>query len=255
MEVPVLSHEGQPTSSPATASATAELPAWLASQVEFFLGHTLVVTTPFVPEIVLRLGTEAVPLWNAIERKLGTAGRVPPYWAFAWPGGQAVARHLLDYPQLVAGRRVLDIGSGSGIVAIAAAKAGAARVLASDIDSLAGIAIALNADQNRVVVEATVNDVIGPDSGFDPSNFDVVLAGDLFYDHDLAIRATAFLQRCRSAGCMVLLGDPGRADLPQHLLTKRAEYVIPVSDTNQYTAAVTNKDGDKMYAFVWELNA
>jgi predicted nicotinamide N-methyase len=246
---PIVSDETQEVSGLAL-----DLPPWLVEQVEFFFAHTLSVATPSVPEIVLRLGDEAVPLWNAIERKLGLSGRVPPYWAFAWPGGQAVARYVLDHPHVVAGRRVLDFGSGSGIVAIAAAKAGAAHVLASDIDSLAGIAIAMNADANGVTIEATVIDVLREESKFDLSCVDVILAGDMFYDHVLSVRATVFLQRCRAAGCDVLLGDPGRADLPTHLLSKIGEYLIPVSNTNQYTAAVTERDGDKVCAYVWELN-
>jgi predicted nicotinamide N-methyase len=238
-----------------SAPPSAELPDWLVAQVEFFLEHTSPGSTPHVPEVVLRLGTEAVPLWHAIERKLPRRTKVPPYWGFAWPGGQAVARYVLDHPHLVAGKTVLDLASGSGIIAIAAAKAGATRVMAHDIDPLAVIAIAMNADANGVAVEASGVDIIRQDSDFDESAVDVVLAGDIFYDHDLGIRATAFLQRCRMAGCVVLLGDPGRAGLPKHLLTKRREYLVPVAVDNQYTAAATHDDRHNVLATVWELEA
>jgi predicted nicotinamide N-methyase len=237
------------------APQPAELPDWLVAQVEFFLQHTSPSSTPHVPEVVLRLGDEAVPLWHAIERKLPRRQKVPPYWGFAWPGGQAVARYVLDHPHLVAGKRVLDLASGSGIIAIAAAKSGAARVMAHDVDPLAVIAIAMNADANGVAVEASGIDIVREDSDFDMSAIDVVLAGDIFYDHDLAACATAFLQRCRLAGCVVLLGDPGRAALPKQLLAKRREYLVPVSADNQYTAAATRDDDHSVLATVWELEA
>jgi predicted nicotinamide N-methyase len=243
--------------SPALASApaaAAKLPSWLVAKVEFFLSHTSLVATPHVPEVLLRLGTEAVPLWDAVQRKLGAANaKAPPYWGFAWPGGQAVARYVLDHPHLVAGKRVLDLAAGSGVAAIAAAKAGAARVTAHDIDPLAVVAIAMNADANGVAVEASAVDLVRQDGAFDSSAFDVILAGDVFYDHDLAGRATAFLQGCRAAGCVVLLGDPGRPLLPRHLLASRAEYLVPVAFENQYTAAATGDDRHCVRATVWEL--
>jgi predicted nicotinamide N-methyase len=241
---------------PQPACTVAELPAWLAAQVEFFLAHTARCPTPLVPEIVLHLGTEAVPLWDAIEREFGgVVGKAPPYWGFAWPGGQAVARHVLDHPHLVAGRRVLDLASGCGIIAIAAAKAAAVRVVAHDIDPFAVIAIAMNADANRVAVEASAVDLLRDDCEFDFSGIDMVLAGDVFYDRDLAVRATAFLQRCRAAGCVVLLGDPGRADLPKHLLVKRGEYLVAVAPENQYTAAATRDASHNVSTMVWEFEA
>jgi predicted nicotinamide N-methyase len=240
---------------PEPAPQSAELPDWLVAQVEFFLAHTSPGSTPHVPEVVLRLGVEAVPLWDAIERKLPPRTRTPPYWGFAWPGGQAVARYVLDHPRLVAGKRVLDLASGSGIIAIAAAKAGAAHVAAHDVDPLAVIATAMNADANGVVVAASAVDIVRDDSDFDVSAVDVVLAGDVFYDHSLAILATAFLRRCRVAGCLVLLGDPGRAGLPTHLLTKRREYLVPVAAENQYTAAGTQDARHNVLATVWELEA
>jgi predicted nicotinamide N-methyase len=238
------------------AFSAAQLPEWIAGRVEFFLAHTTLCATPHVPEIVLHLGTEAVPLWDAIERQFGSAAAaVPPYWSFAWPGGQAVARHVLDHPEIVAGRRVLDFASGCGISAVAAARGRAQRVVAHDIDPFAVIAISMNADANGVAVEASAQDLLHDDADFDPSGIDVVLAGDAFYDSDLAARATAFLQRCRRAGCTVLIGDPGRAALPRQLLVKRGEYVVAVAADNQYTAATTREVRDRVLATVWELDA
>jgi predicted nicotinamide N-methyase len=241
---------------PQLDSRAAEMSEWIAARVEFFLAHTVCCATPAVPEITLRLGREAVPLWDAIERSFGqTAAAAPPYWGFAWPGGQAVARHVLDHPQLVAGRRVLDFASGCGISAIAAARAAALRVVAHDIDPFAVIAISMNADANRVAVEASAVDLLRDDACFDCSGIDLVLVGDAFYDGGFAARATAFLLRCRRAGCTVLIGDPGRAALPRELLVKRAEYVVPVAAENQYTAAATREAHDNVLATVWELDA
>ena len=241
---------------PRRASSSADLPEWIAGRVEFFLAHTARCATPHVPEIVLHLGTEAVPLWDAIERQFGAvAAKAPPYWGFAWPGGQAVARHVLDRPEIVAGRRVLDFASGCGISGIAAARGGALRVVAHDIDPFAAIAITMNADANGVAVEASAQDLLQDDADFDPSGIDLVLAGDAFYDGDLAARATAFLKRCRRAGCTVLIGDPGRAALPRQLLVKRGEYVVPVAAENQYTAATTREAHHNVVATVWELDA
>jgi predicted nicotinamide N-methyase len=237
-------------------SSAAQLPEWIAGRVEFFLAHTARCATPHVPEIVLHLGTGAVPLWDAIERQFGPAAATsPPYWGFAWPGGQAVARHVFDHPEIVAGRRVLDFASGCGISAIAAARGAALRVVAHDIDPFAVIAISMNADANDVAVEASAQDLLRDDADFDPAGIDVVLAGDAFYDGDLAARATAFLKRCRRAGCAVLIGDPGRAALPRQLLVKHGEYVVPVAAENQYTAATTRDARDHVLATVWELDA
>jgi len=238
------------------ASSAAQLPEWIAGRVEFFLAHTTRCATPHVPEIMLHLGTEAVPLWDAIERRFGAAAATaPPYWGFAWPGGQAVARHVLDHPEIVMGRRVLDFASGCGISAIAAAKSGAVRVESHDIDPLAVIAITMNADANGVAVEVSAVDLLQDNTEFDYSGIDLVLAGDAFYDGDLADRATAFLKRCRGAGCTVLIGDPGRAALPRQLLVKRGEYVVPVAAENQYTAATTREAHHSVLATVWELDA
>jgi len=233
----------------------ADLPPWLVAMVEFVVAETTPTLLPHVPEITLRLARESVPLWDKIERNRALRGG-PPYWGFAWAAGLALARHVIDHPRLVAGRRVLDLASGSGLIAIAAAKSGAAHVIANDVDPLAVVAISLNADLNGVVVEASGADLLPPDSGFDPAAVDVVLVGDVFYDHDLAGRAVAFLARCRAAGCRVLIGDPGRADLPIARLTRISDQSVPVTRNCQNVAAAGDKpaDYDMRPASVWAFD-
>jgi predicted nicotinamide N-methyase len=166
---------------------------------------------PQVEEIRLHLAGDALGLWQRTEDERG-AGQPPPFWAFAWPGGQALARYLLDRPGLVAGRSVLDLGSGSGLVAIAAAMAGAAAVVASEIDPLAVAAIGLNARANAVPVPVIVGDVLDGDG----DGAQVVLAGDVWYARELAGRVLGFLERATARGASVLAGDIGRAFLPRH---------------------------------------
>jgi len=166
---------------------------------------------PQVEEIRLHLAGDALVLWQPTEDERG-AGQPPPFWAFAWPGGQALARYLLDRPGLVAGRRVLDLGSGSGLVAIAAALAGAAAVTASEIDALAVAAIRLNARANGVPVPVIAGDVLDGDG----DGAQVVLAGDVWYSRELAGRVLGFLERATARGASVLAGDIGRAFLPRH---------------------------------------
>ncbi|MBL8587927.1 MAG: methyltransferase [Methylobacteriaceae bacterium] len=151
-------------------------------------------------------------------------GLPPPFWAFAWAGGQALARYVLDHPQLVAGRRVLDFASGSGLVAIAAAKAGAAHVEACDIDVFARDAIALNAAANDVRIEVIDGDLVGADRGWD-----VALAGDVSYERDMAQAVTDWLDALRRRGASVLIGDPGRSYLARDRLVQIAEYQVPVT--------------------------
>jgi predicted nicotinamide N-methyase len=176
-------------------------------------------------------------LWERIERDTGQDQLPPPFWAFPWAGGQALARYLLDQPDCVRGRVVLDLASGSGLVAIAAAVAGAASVTPSDTDPLAVAAITLNAGVNRVQLEPTVGDLLGapgpgqPEPGQPtgaPLRADVVLAGDAFYDRDMAARLLPFLERASRAGATVLVGDPGRAYLPRDRFTQVAAYDVPV---------------------------
>ncbi|MGO8799090.1 MAG: class I SAM-dependent methyltransferase [Roseiarcus sp.] len=190
----------------------------------FVLAHTRWLATPLAPEIHLRLADEATDLWEKTEEELGRIGLPPPYWAFAWAGGQALARHVLDHPDLVAGRRVLDFAAGSGLAAIAAAKAGAAVAEASEIDELALAAMALNAAQNGVSLVARADDLIGADDGWD-----VVLAGDVSYQRDMAEAVTRWLAALARRGAAVLIGDPWRAYLARDLLEPIAAYDVPVT--------------------------
>jgi predicted nicotinamide N-methyase len=185
--------------------------------------HTAPARPPLVPEVTLLLADEPIALWEHTERERGGAQLPPPFWAFAWAGGQAMARHVLDHPALVAGRTVLDVASGGGLVAIAAAKAGAARVTAVEIDPLAVAAIALNAEANAVAVTAVLDDVLDGDGG----DAEVVFAGDVFYSRDMTARMLAFVQRARARGAEVLIGDPGRAYLPTDQLDRVAVYDVP----------------------------
>ncbi|MDD3445817.1 MAG: 50S ribosomal protein L11 methyltransferase [Zavarzinia sp.] len=200
-------------------------PAPITDRRRFILENTGIVVPPHTPELALHLATEAMDLWQRTEDELGQMGLPPPFWAFAWAGGQALARYLLDNPALVRGCRVLDFASGSGIVAIAAAKAGAARVLANEIDDFALTAIALNAEQNGETVELVAGDVIGrTDLGVD-----VVLAGDVCYEAPMAKRVTDWLAALAASGALVLIGDPGRSYLPRERLRRLIEYQVPVS--------------------------
>jgi len=181
---------------------------------------------PLVPEIRLHLADEPVSLWQRIELTSGQAGLDPPFWAFAWAGGQALARYLLDHPRAARGRRVIDVASGSGLVAIAAAQAGAAGVTAYDIDPLAAAAIGVNADANAVTVRAVCADILDDDASLDPG-IDLVLVADAFYQRDLAAKVMRFLDRCHAHGAAVLAGDFGRAYLPRDRLVPLATYDVP----------------------------
>ncbi len=185
---------------------------------DFIKTNAVLSHTPLVPEIALHLATEVVPLWRATEEELSRAGLPPPYWAFAWAGGQALARYLLDHPEIVRGKQVLDIGAGSGLVALAAARAGAAGVLAADIDAFACAAIRLNAAANAQQIAVTQDDLIGA-----AGTWDVILVGDLFYERPLAERLLAWLQ---TLGATALLGDPGRNYFPKAHVEKLANYSV-----------------------------
>lgn len=191
----------------------------------FIAANTRVLTPPLVPEIKLHLAEESVPIWQKTEEELGEMNVPPPYWAFAWAGGQALARYLLDNPELVAGRTVLDLGSGSGLTAIASKRAGAAHVLAADIDALALAAVRLNAALNEVDLETTADDLLARA----PARTDVVLVGDLFYERELAERVTTYIERAAAAGARVLIGDPRRSYFPAGRFTLAAEYQVPVT--------------------------
>ncbi|MEU7754733.1 50S ribosomal protein L11 methyltransferase [Micromonospora sp. NPDC049171] len=189
------------------------------------LDRLRLVPTPFVPEVRLHLAEDAIVWWARMEAAVGHP--LPaPYWASAWAGGQALARHLLDHPELAAGRRVLDLASGSGLVAIAAALAGAAEVVANDIDPYAVAAVTLNARANRVVVDVFGDDLLDDTD----SEADLVVAGDVFYDRVMADRMLPFLQRAAARGADVLVGDPDRGHLPADRLAVLADYPVPTTE-------------------------
>jgi predicted nicotinamide N-methyase len=181
---------------------------------------------PLVPEIRLHQAGDPISLWQRTELAAGRTGLDPPFWAFAWAGGQALARYLLDHPEAVRGRHAIDVASGSGLVAIAAAKAGAAAVTAYDIDPLAAAAIRVNADANGVTVLAVCADVLDQDDPPDPGP-DLVLAADAFYERELAGKVLRFLERGHARGAAVLAGDFGRAYLPRDRLRPLASYDVP----------------------------
>jgi predicted nicotinamide N-methyase len=191
----------------------------------FVRHNTMIATPPLVPEIRLHLATEITSIWQATEENLACSAVPPPFWAFAWVGGQALARYLLDHPEQVAGRCVLDFGAGSGLVAIAAAKAGAARVVAAEIDHFAAAAIAANMALNGVAVSVSTGDPIGAGGG----DWEVVTAGDVCYEQPMAERVTAWLRQLAARGSLVLLGDPGRAYMPSTGLLERARYLVATS--------------------------
>lgn len=188
----------------------------------FIRANTALHEPPLIPEIRLHLASEIVPIWQMTEEELEKSGLPPPFWAFAWAGGQALARYILDNPEIVHERRVLDFGSGSGLIAIAAMKAGAASVLAADIDAFAAAAIALNAGTNNVAVTATTEDLVGAEN----RGWDVILVGDMCYEGPLAARIEAWLRKLADEGTAVLIGDPGRTYLPKSGLEKLVSYAV-----------------------------
>ncbi len=189
----------------------------------FVREQTEVAPAPLVPELRLHLASELTPLWEATEVLLERDQLPPPYWAFCWPGSAALARLLLDEPALAKGRRVLDFAAGCGIAAIAAAKVGARRVLAAEIDPLSTAATRVNAQLNEVEVETTLEDLVGQPM----PEFDLILAGDVCYERPMAKAVTAWLEHAASRGAEVLLADPGRAYPPSRGLVERASYEVP----------------------------
>jgi predicted nicotinamide N-methyase len=192
----------------------------------FILENTRLQPPPHAPELSLHLADEVTPIWRLTEEELETIGLPPPFWAFAWAGGQALARYVLDHPQIVSGKRVVDFASGSGIVAIAAMKAGATRALAADIDVFCEAAIAVNAEANGVAVDFTGDNLLDSPP---PADADVILAGDICYEKPLAERVLAWLTAARESGKVVLIGDPGRTYFPKDGLVKLAEYQVPTT--------------------------
>ncbi|ABE37711.1 conserved hypothetical protein [Rhodopseudomonas palustris BisB5] len=198
----------------------------IADPIAFIRANTRLRPVPLVPEVMLHVADEALPLWSKTEEELGEAGLPPPFWAFAWAGGQALARYLLDHPETVAGRDVIDFASGSGLVAIAAMKAGARRVTAFDIDGFAREAIAVNAAANGVAIAVSGDDLLAAPH---VAPAQTVLAGDIFYQSDIAELAFGFLQNRADGGAFVLIGDPGRYYLPKDKLIQLASYGVPVT--------------------------
>jgi predicted nicotinamide N-methyase len=212
----------------------------------FIRAHTVLQSPPIVPEIRLHLAGEVMKLWGETEalanaKASGLGNLPPPYWAFAWPGGQALARYVLDHPEEVQGKTVLDFGAGSGLVAIAAAKAGAGCALAAEIDALALSAIALNAAANGVSVEPIESDIIGSNL-----RWATVLAGDMCYERPLAERLTAWLRTLAAEGARVLIGDPGRDYFPGGGVMGLATYAVPTSrdlEDREMRAAAQGDEG------------
>lgn len=194
------------------------------SAENFIRANTALMRPPHVPEVALYLADEAHDLWHRTEEQLAEIGLPPPFWAFAWAGGQGLARYVLDHPETVAGKHVLDFASGSGLVAIAAMKAGAARIVGADIDPFCEAAIRLNAEANDVAVSFAGSDLVGNDGGWD-----VVLAGDVFYEKPFADRLVPWFAALRQRGTEILVGDPGRSYLPKERLEKLATYEVPVT--------------------------
>jgi predicted nicotinamide N-methyase len=195
------------------------------AEQEIVRGHTTLRPVTLVPEIRLYQAAEPMSVWQQTEQATGQAGLDPPFWAFAWAGGQALARYLIDHPETVAGRRVIDVASGSGLVAIAAARAGAAAVTAYDIDPLATAAITVNAEANLVTVPAVCADVLN-DEDLPAPGTGLILVADAFYERDLAAQVVRFLERARERGVAVLAGDFGRTYLPRARLAALASYDV-----------------------------
>jgi predicted nicotinamide N-methyase len=200
-------------------------PADLHSAQVFIRANTKLLAPPLTPEIVLHLAEESLPIWQKTEEELGEMNVPPPYWAFAWAGGQALARYVLDNSACVAGKRVLDLGSGSGLSAIAAAMAGAKSVLAADIDRLSLAATKLNAKANGVEIETTADNLLAGR----PGDFGTVLVGDLFYERSLADAVLAFTEAAAAGGALVLIGDPQRNYFPKGRFELAASYEVPVT--------------------------
>lgn len=214
----------------------------IADRAAFVRTHTRLMPVPHAPEISLHVAQEATELWQKTEDELAVIGLPPPFWAFAWAGGQALARYLLDNPKLVSGRRVLDFASGSGLVAIAAAKAGAGSVEACDIDAFAAAAIGLNAKANGAMVAARLADLVGQDEGWE-----VICAGDVCYERAMAEAVIGWLEGLSRRGATVLIGDPGRSYLPRGRLQEVATYQVPV------TRAL--EDAEIKRSSVWRLRS
>jgi predicted nicotinamide N-methyase len=213
-----------------------------ASGEAFIRTHTALAAPPLLPDLRLYLATEITPIWHATETWLAAEGIAPPYWAFAWAGGQALARYVTDHPEIVVGQAVLDFGCGGGLIAIAASLAGAGSVVAVDIDPLAATAARLNAAANGAAIEVLAEDVIGL-----AVTARVILVGDMCYERPLAERLIAWLRGLARDGCLVLIGDPGRTYLPEHGMERLASYHVPTS--------LELEDRTERETIVWRLLA
>ncbi len=196
-----------------------------ANAPDFIAANTRLQTVPHAPEISLWLADEITPLWRLTEEELGAMGLPPPFWAFAWAGGQALARWLLDHPDQIAGKRVIDLATGSGLVAVAAMKAGAASVLAADIDPFCAAAVAANARSNDVEIAFTDANLLDAP----PPSVDLICAGDVFYEKPMAEAVLVWLKQAQVNGTRVIVGDPGRTYFPKSGLTLLAEYTVPTT--------------------------
>jgi len=209
----------------------------------FIRTQTKIARPSLVPELKLHLATEIAPIWRATQNELDNAGVPPPYWAFCWPGGQALTRFLIDQPHWVKDKRVLDFAAGSGLSGIGAARMKAAHVTAAEIDAFAATAIKLNAKLNKAAVEIVTEDLVGRlDLGFD-----VVLAGDVCYERPMAERVFAWFEALADAGVTVLMGDPGRAYLPRRGLVEMARYMVPTSTELE--------DKDMRLTLIWRIGS
>jgi predicted nicotinamide N-methyase len=209
--------------------------------VAFIRAQTIVEAAAIVPEIQLHLATEVTPLWQLTEERLKGSDLPPPYWAFAWPGGQGLARYILDNPSEVKDKCVIDFAAGCGIAAIAAMKAGAKQALTVDIDRLALEAVKLNAALNGVTVGG--EDLIDMEKA--PKRIDVILAGDVCYQQAMSARLLRWLWLCTAKGIKVIIADPGRAYVPQEGLRKLSTYTVPTSRDLE--------DQESRTVIVWEL--
>jgi predicted nicotinamide N-methyase len=212
------------------------------SRQDFIRQNTTVMLPPLVPEVKLHLAHEAVPLWQKTEEELGEMGLPPPFWAFAWAGGQALARYVLDNGSIVRSRSTLDLATGSGLVGIAAALRGA-NVIAADIDEFAATAAEMNAEVNGVQLDILCEDLLLKP----PPKVGVILVGDLFYEKSLAERCLAWLRLAQAENADILIGDPGRSYLPKEQLEKLAEYNVPVTRDLE--------DAEIKRTAVWRLRA
>lgn len=215
-------------------------PLSLDNPQAFIREHTEVLSPPLVPEIKLHLATETVDIWEQTEEALGEMGLPPPFWAFAWAGGQALARYCLDNPDIVRGKRVLDFAAGGAVSGIAAKLCGADRVVASELDAFAVEACRANAALNEAPLATELGDVVGR---FD--EWDVIIAGDVFYEDAGARHIGSWLEENARRGTRVLIGDPGRSFLPREKLDCLAEYTVPVTRDLE--------DREVRYAKVWSF--